>query len=367
MNTNQQIWRMLLAAAAVGCAAPASRAGEEGADDKPSEFQVPVERQQQIGVTYAKVERTRLRSVLRTVGTVAVQTGRIWYSVIRVDGYVHDLHVAAPGDAVAKGQTLMDIYSPDVAATQRELLDLLRMRDTIESRGMPGASDNARRLIGSARERLRQWDVSDEEVAALEASRQAKPYLAVVSPVEGIVQSIGVRPGQRVSTGDRLVALADLSAVWVWANFYQEELPLLKTGAPVTISTSAYPDEILAGKVALVDPFMDEAKRTFRVRIDVENPGLRLRPDMYVDVGLAIDGGEGLTVPVSAVLPAGLHNVVFVDKGAGRLEPRFIEVGRKYGDLYEVKNGLAEGERIVSSANFLIDAESKLQGALKSW
>lgn len=289
MNTNKQIWRMLLAAAAVGSASPAGRASEEGADDKPSEFQVPVERQQQIGVTYAKVVRAPLRSVVRTVGTVAVPTGRVWYSVIRVDGYVHDLHVVAPGDAVAKGQILMDIYSPDVASTQRELLDLLRMRDTIESRDMPGTSDNVLRLIGSARERLRQWDVPDSEVAALEASRQAKPYLAVVSPVAGVVQSIDVRQGQRVATGDRLAALADLSAVWVWATFYQEELSLLKPGEPVTISTSAYPDEILAGKVALVDPFMNEAMRTFRVRIDVDNPRGRLRPDMYVDVGLATD------------------------------------------------------------------------------
>jgi RND family efflux transporter MFP subunit len=367
MNTNLQIWRLLLSAAAIAAAAPATRAADEGASDKPAEFQVPVDRQPKIGVTFAKVERTPLRSALRTVGTVAIQTQRTWDSVARVDGYVHELHVAAPGDAVAGGQVLLDIYSPDVSSTEREYLDLLRMRDNIERTGLPGAADNVVRLVDSARERLRQWNVPDEEIAALETSRRAKQYLTLVSPVDGIVQSIAVRQGQRVSAGDRLVGLADLSAVWVWASFYQEELSLLKAGMPVAISTSAYPDETLAGKIALVDPFMDEMKRTFRVRIDVDNPGGRLRPDMYVDVALATDRGEGLTVPVSAVLPTGLHNIVFVDKGGGRLEPRFIELGRKYGDLYEVRKGLAENERIVSSANFLIDAESKLQGALKSW
>jgi membrane fusion protein, copper/silver efflux system len=367
MNTNHPLWRGLLSAAAIASAALATRAADDSASDKPSEFLVPVDRQQQIGVTFAKVERTRLHSVLRTVGTVAVQTQRSWDSVARVDGYVHELRVKAPGEAVAKGQTLMDIYSPDVASTEREYVDLLKMRDATEGTGLPGSADNARRLAESARERLRQWDVPDEEIAALEASRKAKQYLTLVSPVDGIVESIAVRQGQRVSTGDRLVSLADLGAVWVWANFYQEELALLKPGVAVAISSSAYPNESVAGKVAQVDPFMDEMKRTFRVRIDVDNPGGRLRPDMYVDVALATDRGEGLTVPVGAVLPTGLHNIVFVDKGEGRLEPRFIELGRKYGDLYEVTKGLAEGERIVTSANFLIDAESKIQGALKSW
>jgi Cu(I)/Ag(I) efflux system membrane fusion protein len=367
MKSHHLILRAHLLAAAVASAVPLVRAAEEGAADKPTEFEVPVERQQQIGVTYAKVERTRLTSITRTVGTVAEQTKRAWDSVARVDGYVHELRVAAPGEPVAAGQILMDLYSPDVASTEREYLDLLRMRDNLERDGTPEAAGNARRLADSARERLRQWNVPEEEIRELGASRHAKQYLAIVSPVDGIVESVAVRQGQRVSAGDRLVSLADLGAVWVWANFYQEEIAFLKTGAPVTVSTSAYPNETLPGKIALVDPFMDEAKRTVRVRIDVENPGGRLRPEMYVDVGLVTDRGDGLAVPVGAVLPTGVRDIVFVDRGGGRIEPRFIELGRKFGDLYEVRKGLAEGERVVSSANFLIDAEAKIQGALKSW
>jgi multidrug efflux pump subunit AcrA (membrane-fusion protein) len=367
MNANTITWRSLISVAAIAAAAFAAPAAEVAPADKPGEFQVPPERLQQIGVTYAKVERTRLRSVLRTVGTVALQTQRKWESVARVDGFVHELKLQAPGEPVSKGQVLLDMYSPELTSTEREYVELLRMRDSIESTGLPGASDNVRRLIGSARERLRQWNVPDEEIVALEASRHVKQYLAIVSPVDGIVQAIPVRQGQRVAAGDPLVSLADLSAVWVWASFYQEEQALLATGLEVTVSTSAYPNEALAGRIALVDPFLDGATRTCRVRIDVENPGLRLRPDMYVDVGLVSDRGEGLTVPAGSVLPTGLHNVVFVDKGGGRLEPRFVELGRKYNESYEVTSGLSEGERIVSSANFLIDAESKLQGALKSW
>jgi Cu(I)/Ag(I) efflux system membrane fusion protein len=153
----------------------------------------------------------------------------------------------------------------------------------------------------------------------------------------------------------------------VWAQFYQDELPLLKTEMPVTVTTDSYPDEKFTGKIALIDPFMNDASRTVRVRVDVENPDFKLRPNMYVNIALEHSQGEGLAVPISAVLPTGERNVVFVDKGDGRLEPRFVELGRKYGDYYAVKNGLNEGERVVNGANFLIDAESKVQGALKSW
>jgi Cu(I)/Ag(I) efflux system membrane fusion protein len=168
-------------------------------------------------------------------------------------------------------------------------------------------------------------------------------------------------------TGDHLVDIADLSVVWVWAQFYQDELPMLKAGLPITITTSSYPGEKFKGKISVVDPFINDALRTGRVRIDVENPEFKLRPDMYVDAELTVDMGEGIGVPVDAVLPTGLHNIVFIDKGGGKLEPRFIELGRKYGDFYEVRSGLSEQERVVTSANFLIDAEAKVQGALKSW
>ena len=135
----------------------------------------------------------------------------------------------------------------------------------------------------------------------------------------------------------------------------------------VTITTSAYPGEEFNGKISLIDPFLNDASRTARVRVDVENADFKLRPDMYVNVELKLDMGEGLAVPVSAVLPTGQRNIAFLDKGEGKLEPRFLELGRKYGDIYEVKSGLKEGDRVVNSANFLIDAEAKVQGALKSW
>jgi len=168
-------------------------------------------------------------------------------------------------------------------------------------------------------------------------------------------------------TGDHLVDIADLSVLWIWVQFYQNEIGLLKKDLPVVITTATYPGESFKGKISVIDPFLSDATRTARVRVDVENTDFRFRPDMYVNVELKLDMGEGLAVPVSAVLPTGLRNIAFVDKGEGRLEPRFVELGRKYGDVYEIKSGLKEGERVVTSANFLIDAEAKVQGALQSW
>jgi len=161
--------------------------------------------------------------------------------------------------------------------------------------------------------------------------------------------------------------VADLSTVWVWADFYENELPMLKKGLKATLTTAAYQGKKFQGEIALVSPFLEPKKRTVRVRIDIPNPEMELRPGMYVDIELAINAGEGLAIPVSAVMPTGDRTLVFVDKGGGRLEPRFVAIGRKYGGYYSVENGLQPGERVVASANFLIDAESKVQGAVNAF
>jgi Cu(I)/Ag(I) efflux system membrane fusion protein len=331
-----------------------------------SEFTIPVDRQQMIGVTYAPVETSRLIRTLRAVGTVATTTAGHWDYVARVDGYVHDLHVDAPGDPVEKGQVLLDLYSPDLVATENEVLDLLRMRDGGRRAGNPAAVENAERLLAGARARLRQWNISDAQIDAVEKSGQAAEYLPLLSPFRGVVEEVAVHQGRHVAVGDHLVDLVDLSSVWVWAEFYEDELPLLRTGLSATITSSSLPGWSIAGKVTVIDPFLDETKRTGRVRIDVDNADLKLRPGAYVDVALMRDEGEGLTIPFNAVLPTGEHNLVFVDRGDGRLEPRFVQLGGKFGERYQVTRGLRAGERVVSSANFLVDAESKVQGALPS-
>jgi RND family efflux transporter MFP subunit len=338
-----------------------------GAPDQPHEFTIPLDRQQLIGVTYAAVETGPLRRTLRAVGLVETMTTKHWDYVSRVDGYVHALNVSAPGDRVEKGQVLMDLYSPDLVATENEYVDLVRMRANARGDRNAATARDAERLLAGARARLRQWNISDSDIDAVESSGAAQQYLQLHSPFDGIVEEVAVHQGRHVAAGDHLVDIVDLSSVWVWAEIYENELPLLKPGIAVTITSAAIPGLSIPGKIAVIDPFVSDVKRTGRVRIDVDNPGLKLRPGGYVDVTLSLDEGEGLTVPVDSVLPTGERNIVFVDKGDGRLEPRFVQLGGKFGDAYQVTAGLRSGERVVTSANFLVDAESKVQGALKSW
>jgi Cu(I)/Ag(I) efflux system membrane fusion protein len=341
---------------------------KEEPGEMPSEFTVPVERQQQIGVTFASIGKQPFTHSVRTVGIIAYDKQRHWDYVARVDGYVSRLFVFSPGEVVEKGAPLLTIYSPDLLTTENEFVGLLKTQEAARAKGAPsvlaGSTDD---LIESARQRLRRWNITDAQIAELEKTRKPQEYLTLYSPFKGVVQNIDVDQGGKLTIGDRLVDVADLSVVWVWAEFYQDELPMLKAGLPITVTSSSFPGETFEGKISVIDPFINNTTRTGRVRIDVQNPDFKLRPGMYVNAELTMDMGEGLAVPFNAVLPTGRHDIVFVDKGAGKLEPRFVELGRKYGDFYEIKSGLREGEKVVTSANFLIDAEAKVQGALKSW
>ena len=330
------------------------------------EFVVPVERQQQIGVSFATVEMRPLSHSIRAVGRVVPETQRVWRVVSRTAAYVQELGVNAPGELVKKNQVLMKLYSPELLTTQRELIDLLRSRDGT-AKSTHSARGDFQRLIESAERRLRLWNVTDEQITKIEQTRQAEESLPILSKVDGVVQNLPVTQGASVAMGSPLVEVADLSVVWVWGEFYQDELPMLQIGQEVTVTSSSYPGEKFRGQITLIDPFIDNVKRTGRVRLDIQNPDLKLKPDMYVDLVLDMDMGRSLVVPVSAIIPTGKRNIAFVDKGDGKLEPRVVELGGKFGDVYAVKSGLKEGERVVASANFLIDAESKIQGAVKDF
>jgi membrane fusion protein, copper/silver efflux system len=340
------------------------------AANEPNEFSVPVERQQQIGVTYTTAELRRIQFSIRSIGTLEPDQTRIFEYVARVDGYLQELKVTSPGERVTKDQPLLTLYSPDIRSTEQELVNLLTARDKIGS-----ARSDTGRLIASAEERLRLWNISQTDIDSLEASRSASTNLVLRSPFAGVITQVPMKSGANVKTGDLLVGVIDLSHLWLWAQFYENEAGLLQAGQTATISLTAFPDKPLVGKISAIDPRVDAVTRTTRVRIDLDNPEGDLRPGMFASVELKIDCGEGLTVPVDAVLPTGSRGLVFVDKGGGKLEPRFVQVVREFNAsddpkqerYYQIKGGLKEGERVVSSANFLIDAESQIQGALKNF
>src|SRR5207253_2563593 len=232
------------------------------------EFVVPVERQQQIGVTYARVERKLLHHTIRSVGLVVPDKGRNWQFVSRVDGYVQKLDVKSPGEIVEKDAPLLSIYSPDLLTSEREFVELLRMRDQAKSKD---ARDTPQRLIESAKRRLQLWNVTAQQIADLEKTRKASDTLTLLSPFRGVVQSVPVEQGKSVKTGDLLVEVADLSVVWLWAEFYENELSMLRVQQKLRITAKSYPGENFDGTISLIDPFLDATKRTAKVRIDIPN------------------------------------------------------------------------------------------------
>ena len=342
---------------------PGDGAGME-AEPAPNEFTVPVEQQQQFGVTYVAAERKPLHRVIRAVGMVVPDKTRHWEFVARADGYVQKLHVTSRGEPIAEGQPLLTISSPDLFTAEREYVNLLVARDHAASED---AVASMARAIDAAYRRLEQRTITAKQIAELEKTRKPSEFITLNSPFKGVIEDVAVEQGSKVMVGDRLVGVVDLSVVWVWAEFYEDELSMLAKGQKVTITPNAYPGQVFEGELNLIDPFLTEMKRTAKARIDIPNADFKLRPGMYVNVELLADMGEGLTVPVSAVMPTGSRKLVFVEKKEGRLEPRLVQLGKKYGDTYEVLDGLKTGERVVASANFLIDAESKLQGAVKSF
>ena len=332
-----------------------------------TEFSVPIERQQQIGVTYATVEKRPIELSIRSVGILESDTSKIFDYVARVDGYVQELKVSSPGEHVSQGEPLLTIYSPDLRSSEQELVNLLNDRG-----GGRGSNDQ---LIVASKERLKLWNVSDQEIAELEKSRKPSDQLVLRSPFDGVVNEVLVRPGMSVKTGDKLVSVLNLSDLWVWAEFYENEIGLLQIGQTIDVNFAAFPNQVFPGSITVISPTIDAAKRTVRVRINVPNPKAQLRPGMYANVALKINEGEGLTIPVQAALPTGERMLVFLDRGEGKLLPRYIQVGRSFttfdgkeeNSYYQIISGLQEGDRIVASANFLIDAESQVQGALKDW
>lgn len=253
-------------------------AGMNSADSKAAapqahEFQVPVERQQQIGVTYAPVERTALHHSIRAVGMVEADLQRHWAFVARVDGYVQQTFVTSPGEVVEKDAPLLSIYSPELVTTERELVMLLRMRDEAKT---PEARRGPEGLIGAAKSRLEQWNVTPEQIAKLQQERTPNESLTLRSPFRGVVQEVPAHQGVSVKVGDHLVDIADLSVVWVWAEFYENELSMLKQGQKLEVTTKVYPGEKFEGQIAVINPFLDPAKRTARVRIDIANPDYKL-------------------------------------------------------------------------------------------
>lgn len=320
--------------------------------------------QQLIGVTTAPVERKAVKRTVRAVGTVVPEEGRVSVVHSKVTGWIDRLYVDATGQAVAAGQPLLAIYSPEVYATQEEYLAANENARELEGSLSEEATRGAAALREAAERRLEYWDVPRGELERLADAGRPLKALTVRSPFGGYVMDKHAQVGMYVQPGIPLYTVADLSRVWLEADIYEYEIPFVKAGQRVAITLPYYPAEALEGTVGFVYPFLDAKTRTARVRVDVANPGLKLKPDMFADISIEQELGEQLVVPSEAVLDSGQQKIVFVAHEGGHFEPREISVRARLDDYYVVAAGLREGEKVVTSGNFLLDSESRIKGAL---
>jgi RND family efflux transporter MFP subunit len=329
--------------------------------------QISPQRLQSIGVKTGTVERKVVEDEIHTTGNVAVDERRLAYVQVRFAGYIQKVFADATYQYVRKGQPLFTIYSPDLVATEREYLVAKQNQQQVAQSTVPGVASSAASLLDAAAERLKQWGVSQKEIARLESTGQVQQELEVDSPVSGYITERNALPSVAVQPEMRLYTVADLSTVWVQAQVFQNDLERIKIGAPAILSVNTYPGRTFAGRVDFVYPQVDMDTRTAKVRVVFSNAGLQLKPGMFVNVSLKVPMGTQLVIPATGVLQSGSREIVFVERSDGYIEPREVLLGSRVGDDFIVLKGLKAGEHIVTSANFLIDSESQLQAAIGSF
>ncbi len=321
-------------------------------------------KQQLIGVRTSEVTRSPFRRTIRTVGRVTYDEALLRHIHTKIAGYVEKLYANETGEVVRQGQPLVDIYSPELLASQQEYLVALQARARTAGSSIPSVASSGDELVASARRRLELYDLSDQQIQEIERSGRARRIVTLYAPISGTILERNVTEGQRIEPETDLLEMADLSRIWVLGSVYEYELPFVRNGQNARMTLSYLPGKTFDGRVSFVYPVLDAATRTAQVRIEFPNPGLALKPDMYAEVTLTADLGERTAVPASAVMDTGTRSIVFVDKGDGYFEPRDVRIGLRLPESYEVLGGLEPGDMVLTSANFFVDSESKLKAAL---
>ena len=340
---------------------------EGGADDEPAspdQLKISAEKIQKLGVRTELAELRSLDRTVRAAGRVEPDERRIFMVAPKFEGYVERLHVNVTGQFVAKGQPLFEVYAPELVSVQREYAMAAQGVASLQGADSPAQLGMAR-LVESSLQRLKNWDISEEQIKALVASGETRRTMTLRAPVAGIVTEKKAVQGMRFMPGDVLYQVSDLSAVWVVADVFEQDIGLVKAGARVKVKINAYPDKEFIGTVAYVYPTLKAETRTIPVRVELSNPGLLLKPGMFAQVELAAGAKiKVVTVPLSAVIDSGTRQIVLLSHGEGRFEAREVRLGARSDAHVEVLEGVKAGDSVVVAANFLIDAESNLKAAV---
>ncbi|MBE0576824.1 MAG: efflux RND transporter periplasmic adaptor subunit [Desulfuromonadales bacterium] len=321
---------------------------------------------QNMGVRVSPVVRKDLSRTVSTVGLVAYEESKQFSINSKIDGWVERLYASETGQFVKKGSPLLEIYSPALVSAQEEFLLARNNSVSLAHSQFPSIAEGASRLLEASRRRLKLWDISDRQIARLEKTGEVAKNLTLYAPYDGIVTMKMVKEGQFIKGGMEMLILSDISKVWVYADIYEYELPWVKVGQKARITLPYVGSEPIESEVSYIYPFVEAKTRTVKARFDIDNPDFTLKPDMYVNVRLASESVKNaLSVPVEAVLHSGEKQTVFVALGDGKFEPRQVKTGvqNDLGDI-EIVQGLLEGEEVVTSAQFMLDSESKLREAI---
>ena len=318
------------------------------------------------GITFGTVEMRTLEKEVRTVGIVNLDETRVAQVAPKFSGFVERLHVDFTGQPVRRGQPLLTVYSPELVAAQEELLIARQLEQTMDQTAVPGVPAGSSNMLAASRRRLRLWDISDAQIDEILRTGNAQRTLTLHSPASGVVVEKNVVQGQAFQSGQSLYTIADLSAVWVEAELREADAGIVRVGSRATVELTAFPGRPFTGRVDYVYPTLAEASRTLKARITVANSEGRLKPGMFATVRVTTPTRTALTVPASAVIRTGERSMVFVDMGGGRLMPHEVETGRTGVDYVEVLAGVEPGQRVVTSAQFLLDSESNLAEVMKA-
>ena len=338
----------------------------EGPAMPPGTIQVSPDKQQLIGVKYAQAETTSGTRTFRTVGRVRIDESRVGRIRTKVDGWVQEVFVDYVGQKVQKNAALVTVYSPEMLAAERELLLVAKAAGGMKDTSLPGAFDQSEALLQAARRRLELWGLTQAQINQVVLTGEPLRTITLYSPVAGYVTDLRATPGSSVTPDTDLYTIVDTSQVEVVADVFEYEAPNIRVGERAKVFLQALPGKVFTGVVEYIQPQVDASSPTYKVRLDMGNPGLALKPDMYAEVEFTVNDPPRLTVPAEAVLGAGERRVVYVDRGNGYFEPRQVQTGGRAGDRVEILAGIKAGERVVTSGNFLIDSESQLKApALK--
>lgn len=340
-------------------------AAEPVAEAEAPTVEIPVDKQQLMGVKLVNTARANFTHTVRTVGRVGYDEARLSTVSTKVEAWLERLYANTTGMYIKKGDRIAELYSPELIATQQEFLNALKWADEAAAKGDAALKADAERLVEAARKRLGYWDIGAAEIERLAKSRTPQRTFAITSPASGIVVARSAVQGSRMMPGEKIVDIAELSTVWVLADVYEFELADIRPGMGAELTVASYPGKVFHSKVDFIYPVLSSQTRTAKVRLVLPNPGGLLRPEMYADVTLNVPMGSRLAVPSDAIIDTGVRSIVYVEKGEGYFEPREVTRGAAAGGLVEILKGLNDGDRVAASGAFLIDSEAKLRGVVK--